>query len=135
MVVTGANCKFKLKETTRLRDLKGEDDNDSLLYSAWNAMLNKSTTEENEYLDKLGIRGSNLPIAPHLENCKMKTQLYSHLDKRKGNESFPPWTNWKGFLHTFPIPPSEYIQNPMHEEANPPWVRSFTKKLQIFLSA
>lgn len=140
-MVTRANCNFKLKETERLLDLKsgarerGNDDRVSLLYSAWSAVLKGSTTggnDENEYyLQKLGIRGSSLPNAPHLENCKVKTQLYSHLDKRStGNESFPPWTNWKGFLQTFPVAANPKHHQAVSEGAYPPWVRAFS---QLFL--
>ncbi|XP_061340458.1 uncharacterized protein LOC133286952 isoform X2 [Gastrolobium bilobum] len=81
----------------RLRDLKSrrEGDNDdsvSLLYSAWSCVLNKSATGRNECLLKLGISELSLPRAPHLENCKVKRKLYDSLDKRTGNDSFPPWT-------------------------------------------
>lgn len=108
------------------------NDRVSLLYSAWSAalMLNKSATGRNgdEYLQQLqqqkhGGIYSNLPNAPHLENCEAKTQLFGNLDKREGNERFPPWTSWKGFLHTFPV--DLRLQNQAASEgAYPPWVRS-----------
>ncbi|KAJ1409356.1 hypothetical protein SESBI_22869 [Sesbania bispinosa] len=133
-MVTRADCNFKLKETERLLDFnfksnREQDNNDRvlLLYSAWSAVLNISTIGGNEYFQKHGISGSSLPNAPHLENCKVKTQLYDHLDKRTGNESFPPWTSWKGFLQTFPVAASnEQITNLRHqavsEGAYPPWI-------------
>ncbi|GAU21875.1 hypothetical protein TSUD_33720 [Trifolium subterraneum] len=132
-MVTRSNCNFKLKETERLLYLKStreqeSDERVSLLYSAWSEVLNKSTARDNEDLEhKFGIRGSNLPNAPHLENCKLKTQLYRDFDKRVGNEKFPPWTSWKGFLQTFPVVPNEHIKNPKHDEAvsegaYPPWI-------------
>ncbi|CAJ2628483.1 unnamed protein product [Trifolium pratense] len=132
-MVTGSNCNFKLKETERLLYLKSTreqetDERVSLLYSSWSELLNKSTTGDNGDLErKFGIRGSNLPNAPHLENCKLKTQLYRDFDKRIGNERFPAWTSWKGFLQTFPVVPNEHIQNPNHDEAvsegaYPPWI-------------
>jgi hypothetical protein len=146
-MVTGSNCNFKLKETERLLYLKStreqeSDEKVSLLYSSWSEVLNKSTTEGNGDLErKFGIRGSNLPNAPHLENCKLKTQLYRDFDKRIGNERFPPWTSWKGFLQTIPVVPNEHIQNPKHDEAvsegaYPPWVCLLTIKLDfsIFLN-
>ena len=131
-LVSYTECNFNLKEEERLSELKSnregdEDERVSLLYSAWSAMLTKSTTGGSEYLKKHGISGSSLPNAPHLENCKVKTQLYGRLDEQTGNESFPPWTSWKGFLVTHPIASSnEQIKNLRHqavsEGAYPPWV-------------
>ncbi|XP_061371336.1 uncharacterized protein LOC133313930 isoform X2 [Gastrolobium bilobum] len=131
-MVTRTDCNLKLKETKRLWDLKSsrEQDNSdkvSLLYSAWSAVLNKSTTGANEYLQEHGINGSGLPNAPHFENCKVKTQLYGHLDKRTGNESFPPWTIWKGFLQKLPVAASNeeiknFRQQAVTEGAYPPWI-------------
>ncbi|TKY52092.1 hypothetical protein E2542_SST23612 [Spatholobus suberectus] len=131
-MITRSDCHFKLKETERLWDSESsiERDNDkrvSLLYSAWSAVLNESTSGGKEYLQKHGISGSSLPNAPHLENCKVKTQLYSNLDKRTGNEVFPPWTTWKGFLQTFPVAAfNEQMQNLRHQAVSegfyPPWV-------------
>ncbi|XP_057423892.1 uncharacterized protein LOC130717607 isoform X2 [Lotus japonicus] len=134
-MVTSGDCNFKLKENERLLDFKGIGDGDdnnndrvSLLYSAWSAVLNESTSGGNEYLlKKNGISRSSLPNAPHLENCKVKTELYGRLDKRTGNESFPPWTSWKGFLQTFPVAASSEQINDLRlqaasEGAYPPWI-------------
>lgn len=126
-MVARTDCKFKLKETERLWENNNEKV--SLLYSAWSAVLTKSTTGGNEYLKKHGISGSILPEAPHLENCKVKTELYDHLDKRTGNENFPPWTSWKGFLDTLPVAASnEQFKNLRQQVdfkgAYPPWVCS-----------
>ncbi|XP_058770580.1 uncharacterized protein LOC131644173 [Vicia villosa] len=125
-MVTGANCNVKVKETKRLLDLKSarERDNDeriSSLYSVWSAVLNESKNEDNWDL------WSSLPNAPHLENCKLKTQLYRNFDERVENETFPLWTSWKGFLQNLPVVPNEHIQNPKHDEAvskgaYPPWI-------------
>ncbi|XP_058770589.1 uncharacterized protein LOC131644179 [Vicia villosa] len=125
-MVTGANCNVKIKEAKRLLDLKSarERDNDeriSSLYSVWSAVLNESKNEDNWDL------WSSLPNAPHLENCKLKTQLYRDFDKRIGNETFPLWTSWKGYLQTLPVVPNEHIQNPKHDKAvsegaYPPWI-------------
>ncbi|KAI9077950.1 hypothetical protein K1719_040079 [Acacia pycnantha] len=130
--VTTTGCDLKLKETERLTDLKisGERNSDekvSLLYSAWSGLLTKSSTETFEKLQKLGISGSSLPSAPHLENCKVKAKLYERLDKRTGNESFPPWTSWKGFLPAYPASANnEHIQYFTHKAASdgtyPPWI-------------
>ncbi|KAK7376293.1 hypothetical protein VNO78_34759 [Psophocarpus tetragonolobus] len=131
-MVTHPDCHFKLQETERLWDSESsrERDNDekiSLLYSAWSAMLNEPTSGGIEYLQKHGISGTSLPNAPHLENCKVKTKLYDYLDKRTGNEIFPPWTTWKGLLQTSPVAAlNEQMQNLRHEAvsegAYPPWI-------------
>ncbi|CAL5194589.1 unnamed protein product [Lathyrus oleraceus] len=116
---TITQCSFKPKDIQRLTDLKSrkeidQDERVSLLYSAWNCVLNKPTTDTNKCLWKLGINESNLLNAPHLENCKAKSQLHDRLDKRIGNNSFPPWTNWKGLLDIRPLA--------VTEGAYPPWI-------------
>lgn len=133
-MITRSDCHFQLKETERLWDSKSrrERDNEervSFLYSGWSAVLNETTSGGKEYLQKHGIRGSSLPNAPHLENCKVKTQLYEYLDKRTGTDAFPPWTTWKGSLQTFSVAAfSEQMQKLRHEAASegayPPWVCS-----------
>ncbi|OIW13800.1 hypothetical protein TanjilG_31689 [Lupinus angustifolius] len=117
-------CNIKVKETERLWD---NNEKVSLLYSAWSDVLTKSTTGVNEHLNKHGISEYSLPNAPHLENCKVRTQLYGNLDTRAGNENFPPWTVWKGFLDTLPVDASnEQIKNFRHQAiskgAYPPWI-------------
>ncbi|KAF7805228.1 uncharacterized protein G2W53_044339 [Senna tora] len=83
-MVTTRDCNYKPKEDT--------EDRVSLLYSAWSVLLSKSTNEANEYLQKKhGINESNLPNAPHLENCIVKQGLNERLDMRIGNQTFPPW--------------------------------------------
>lgn len=114
-------CNYEPKETER----KNDDDKVSLLYSAWSVvLLNKSSNEEaNQYLmKKHGISESNLPNAPHLENCKVKQGLYERLDKREGNQRFPPWTSWKGFLNTHPIKNLRLNNAAFGDGAYPPWV-------------
>ncbi|KAF7817801.1 uncharacterized protein G2W53_023256 [Senna tora] len=133
-MVTTAGCDFKLDETDKLLDVmngreRNSDERVSLLYSAWSALLTKSSTGEIEELQKLGINRSNLPNAPHLENCKMKAKLYERQDKRTGNESFPPWTTWKGFLDTFPASANnDHVKYSRHQAASdgayPPWAVS-----------
>lgn len=123
-MVTRTDSNFKPKERERLTDLKSREERESLLYSAWSCVLTKS---ESECLLKLGISKSSLPKSPHLENCKVKTQLYDCLDKRTGNHSFPPWTSWKGLLDTHPAAATtEQIKilrrQAVLESAYPPWV-------------
>ncbi|KAG5056208.1 hypothetical protein JHK85_008718 [Glycine max] len=124
LMVTRTDCNFKPKETERLTDLKSREEREYLLYSAWSCVLTKS---ESECLLKLGISKSSLPKSPHLENCKVKTQLYDCLDKRTGNHSFPPWTSWKGLLDTHPAAATtEQIKilrrQAVLESAYPPWI-------------
>lgn len=126
-MVTRTDCNFKPKETERLTDLKSREEREYLLYSAWSCVLSKSESEGNECLLKLGISRSSLPKAPHLENSKVKTQLYDRLDKHTGNHSFPPWTSWKGLLDTHPAAATtEQIKisrrQAVFEGAYPPWV-------------
>lgn len=131
-MVTRTECNFKSKETEILTDLKSreerhKDETVSLLYSSWSCVLPKSESGQNECLHKLGVSGSSLPNVPHLENCKVKTQLYDRLDKRTGNHSFPPWTSWKGLLDTNPVAATtEHVKILRHQAvsdgAYPPWV-------------
>ncbi|KAG5542649.1 hypothetical protein RHGRI_015702 [Rhododendron griersonianum] len=75
----------------------------SFLYSAWSALLDESTKGEGELpqgADQVRRSNNNVPKAPHLEDCKLSAQLNKKLDKRVENESFPPWTLWKGLLDT-----------------------------------
>ena len=105
--MTTAHCSFKPKQIERLTDFKSDqDERVSLLYSAWSCVLTEPTTERSNCLWKLGITESNLPNAPHLENCKAKSQLHNRLDTRIGNDSFPPWTSRKA----------------VSEGTHPPWV-------------
>ncbi|KAG4914044.1 hypothetical protein JHK84_054495 [Glycine max] len=125
-MVTRTDSNFKPKERERLTDLKSREERESLLYSAWSCVLSKSESEGNECLLKLGISRSSLPKAPHLENSKVKTQLYDRLDKHTGNHSFPPWTSWKGLLDTHPAAATtEQIKisrrQAVFEGAYPPW--------------
>lgn len=116
-MVTSTDCNNKPIETENRERI--DDDRASLLYSTWSVMLSKSRNEENEYLQKHGISESNLPNAPHLEDCKAKQRLYERLDKRAGNQSFPPWTTWKGFLDTHPV---AFRHQAASDGAYPPWV-------------
>lgn len=101
----------------------------SLLYLAWRALLAESPSVENEHLLQLGLNKSDVPNAPHLENCKLKAQVNERLDKRDGNENFPPWTSWKGLLETYPAAVTnerfvKFKHQAASEGAHPPWVCS-----------
>lgn len=121
--VTTADCKHRPRESKKFVDSspsKTQLDNDrvSSLSSAWDALLTHPIN---------GKSKTNVPSAPHLENCRLSAQNYKNLDTRAGNESFPPWTNWKGLLNVFPA--SALNQQNMHfrhramsEGAYPPWI-------------
>ncbi|GAB2287459.1 hypothetical protein Dimus_021837 [Dionaea muscipula] len=108
----------------------------SLLYSAWSALalLNESGGGE----DGIGIdplqndfrlsRSIVVPKAPHLENCKLKVLENEQLDKRRANESSPPWTIWKGSLGLYPAASVDQMRDfrlqdiTEGEGAYPPWI-------------
>ncbi|XP_058183272.1 uncharacterized protein LOC131301125 isoform X2 [Rhododendron vialii] len=90
----------------------------SFLYSAWSALLNESMKGQGDQSPQGADQVRNVPKAPHLEDCKLSAQVNKKLDKRVENESFPPWTLWKGLLDTYPS--SEARKS--DEGAHPPWV-------------
>lgn len=96
------------------------------LYSAWSNLLHQSTSED-ELLPGKRLGSSNIPKAPHLENCKLSARINKRLDSRAENESFPPWTIWKGMLDNLPLStPDEqlwyYRHKAISQGAYPPWV-------------
>ncbi|XP_058183280.1 uncharacterized protein LOC131301129 [Rhododendron vialii] len=136
-MVTEGDCNLKPREIERVtcsqQTLDSKmDERVSLLYSAWSGLLNESMKGEGELLQ--GVR-SNVPKAPHLENCKLSAQINKNLDKHVENESFPPWTLWKGFLDTYPS--STASERLKYEGVYPPWIMGsdeenypFTRKVQ-----
>ncbi|KAK7834802.1 uncharacterized protein LOC112032462 [Quercus suber] len=147
-IVASTDCNFKPKETERLEvdsqsvKERTDDERVSLLYSAWSAKLTKSVDEESEYLKQLRLSRSNVPNAPHLENCKLRTQVNERLDRHHGNESFPPWTGWKGVLDMNPATTTNeqmtyFRHRVISEGAYPPWITGsdeenypYTRKVQ-----
>ncbi|XP_068652488.1 uncharacterized protein [Aristolochia californica] len=93
----------------------------SFLYSAWSAKLNASENQMNK---------SNVPDAPHLEDCELIASLNQRLDSLEENGTFPPWTLWKGqlglkLLQKTPGTDKEQRSSgvsPKSEGAYPPWV-------------
>lgn len=145
-MVTNGDCNLNLKETERVMYSHGSfdhkiDERVSSLYSAWTALLNNPTNSEGELLQGVGPSRLNVPKAPHLENCKLRAQLNERLDKHVENESFPPWTTWKGFLDTYPFSNDAqlkfYRRQATSEGAYPPWITGsdeenypYTRKVQ-----
>ncbi|KAL0856125.1 hypothetical protein Bca101_061278 [Brassica carinata] len=84
----GGDRKLKWKNNSET-----EDDNDGdqvkLLVSAWdNILLNNE-----DYFKKLGMNRSDLPNAPHLENCEERTRVRERSDTQIENQTFPSWIN------------------------------------------
>ncbi|KAF2306987.1 hypothetical protein GH714_023048 [Hevea brasiliensis] len=74
-----------------------------------------------------GLSKSAVPTAPHLENCKLSAKVGERLDKRAGNESFPPWTTWNGLLDMHPASTANeqhryFRHQAMSDDAYPPWI-------------
>ncbi|KAG8649791.1 uncharacterized protein LOC110620685 isoform X2 [Manihot esculenta] len=93
----------------------------------WSASLSETVDGESELLQRLGLSRSSVPNAPHLENCKLNAKINHRLDKREGNETFPPWTTWKGLLDVHPASTAnEQLRHFRHqaisEGAYPPWI-------------
>ncbi|KAI4369454.1 hypothetical protein MLD38_017891 [Melastoma candidum] len=130
------NSQYKIKlvgetdgseESVATGDRRRERGKESLLFSAWSATLEQSEDVRDRLLRDLGLVGSFVPAAPHLEDCKSGFSRKERLDQRSGDENFPPWTSWKGLLDTHPASTrSEQIRNyrlrEMSEGFHPPWV-------------
>lgn len=68
-------------------DNKDDDDQVKLLVSAWdNLLLNNE-----DFFKKLGMNKSDIPNAPHLENCEERTRVRERLDTQIANQTYPPW--------------------------------------------
>ncbi|GMN25755.1 hypothetical protein TIFTF001_001061 [Ficus carica] len=130
--ILSQECNFVPRAMENINDStrsgrKIDDERASLLYSVWGSLLTGSLNEENESLRKLGLNKSNVPNAPHFESCESKARLNKRLDKRSGNENFPPWTSWKGKLELYPAAvTNERFSYYKHEAASlgdfPPWI-------------
>lgn len=97
-----------------------KEDKVSLLYSAWTVLLNESQ-------DPSTSSTARVPKAPHIENCKTKAKINKRLDTRNGNETFPPWTLWKGSLDIYSETSGDeqlsYLRHrDISQGAYPPWI-------------
>lgn len=125
--VSSGDCNFIQNETrVQIRSeekiIIGEDERVSSLYSEWSNLLHKSTSED----ERSG--SSNVPKAPHFEDCELSVGISKRLDSRAENESFPPWTIWKGMLDNLPLStPDEkrlyYRHDAISQGAYPPWIK------------
>ncbi|KAK6145312.1 hypothetical protein DH2020_022132 [Rehmannia glutinosa] len=127
------DCKGLPKERERIMysdksTTSGTDEKVSLLYTAWSDLLSKSIDKEGQFSQKIRLSKSNVPEAPHLENCKLSGELSQRLDTRSPNGSFPPWTIWKGRLGDLPLSATSneqlnyYRDQIISEGAYPPWI-------------
>ncbi|CAK9184847.1 unnamed protein product [Ilex paraguariensis] len=126
-VVTGGDCNTKPNEIERsiysqISTNFRVDEKVPLLYSAWSDLLTESKNGEGKFSQSAGLDRSNVPKAPHLDNCKLSTELSHRLE----NASFPPRTIWKGMLNNFPVlSTDEQLISYRHQTTSkgvyPPW--------------
>ncbi|GFS30194.1 hypothetical protein Acr_00g0010670 [Actinidia rufa] len=141
-MVTQGDCNRKPKEIERIMYSEENvdrkfDERVSILYSAWSSLLNKPFNGEG-----VGPSRSNVPKAPHFENCELSAKVNKRLDNCVENSSFPPWTLWKGFLDDYPLSATDeqlkfYRHQAISEVAYPPWIAGsdeenypYTRKVQ-----
>ncbi|XP_020551153.1 uncharacterized protein LOC105166568 isoform X1 [Sesamum indicum] len=132
-MVTSRNCSGLLKEGERIMYSKesainhGIDEKVALLYAAWSNSLSESIEKEGQSSQRIRLSKSNVPEAPHLENCKLSAEVSQRLDTRLPNRTFPPWTIWKGMLDDLPLSVTDeqlkyYRDQMISEGAYPPWI-------------
>lgn len=84
-----ASIDRKLKWNNKAETGEEEDDDQvQLLVSAWDNLQLKDAV----FLKKVGMNKSDVPNAPHLENCEGRSRVRERLDTRKANQTLPPWT-------------------------------------------
>lgn len=87
-----ASIDHKLQWKNKAETGEEEDDDDDqvkLLVSAWdNLLLNNQ-----DFLKKVGMNKSDVPNAPHLENCEERSRVRESLDRQIANETLAPWTS------------------------------------------
>ncbi|KAK4435950.1 hypothetical protein Salat_0758600 [Sesamum alatum] len=132
-MVTSRDCNNLLKEGERIMYTKesavnrGIDEKVASLYTAWSNSLSESIEKEGQSSQRIRLSKSNVPEAPHLENCKLSVEVSQRLDTRLPNSSFPPWTIWKGMLEDLPLSVTDeqlkyYRDQIISEGAYPPWI-------------
>ncbi|CAN6458060.1 unnamed protein product [Victoria cruziana] len=110
-------------ESVKAVEETNNDPRIAFLYSAWQELLSSSGQKQ---VNKKEQRFSRIPGAPHLEDCKSRTELFHQLDMVG-----PPWPGWQGRLvtglsdRTLSQTVAENVGSVpliMTESANPPWV-------------
>ncbi|KAL4190380.1 hypothetical protein AMTRI_Chr07g24480 [Amborella trichopoda] len=101
----------------------------SLLYSMWSSQLHQVPSKDYTFWSKQGLNQSDIPKAPHIENCKLSIIKNKKLDSYGENGTFPHWSLWKGYLGLELHPPTLQLgggrQLGHHggsEPVFPPWV-------------
>lgn len=115
----GGDCRTFINENEKIVYERTEE-NVSLLYKAWSDLLGVST-------DQIRLNRLHVPRAPHLQDCKLSSEMNHRLDTRLPNGTFPPWTVWKGLLDYLPLSPideqlKQYRDHVISQGAYPPWV-------------
>lgn len=128
----GGDCRGLLKERERIMyskesNISATNDKVTLLFRAWSDLLSKTTDQESQLFQTIRLSKLNVPLAPHLENCKLSAELNQRRDTRLPNGSFPPWTMWKGMLDDLPLSATDeqlkqYRDHIISEGAFPPWI-------------
>lgn len=131
----GGDCRNLLNERYKIAYLKESnisataDEKVSSLYKAWSGLLRETTDLKGQFIKTIRLSKLNIPEAPHLENCKLSSELNQRLDTRLPNGSFPPWTIWKGMLDELPFSAldeqlKQYRDHLISQGAYPPWVHT-----------
>ncbi|GER34914.1 alpha-(1 6)-fucosyltransferase [Striga asiatica] len=106
--------------------ISASDDNIS---SLWSQLLHQSKDKVGPHHPRkiISSESSNVPKAPHLEDCKSSFHVNRNLDMRIPNRTYPPWTLWKGTLDSVRKSANDeqldsYTDRIVSEGAYPPWV-------------
>lgn len=119
----------------------------ALLLALWEASSTLSTrSPDDPFLKSANILPSEVPRAPHLENCKEHSIINNRLDVWDENKTWPLWTLWKGQglglqmdIHGDTFMEGDMILNKNHTTQSfyPPWVEGadednlpFTRRVQ-----
>ncbi|KAL9677535.1 hypothetical protein QQ045_005768 [Rhodiola kirilowii] len=142
-MVAWEECNPDTKETVHVLNTKESlDDRVSSLYLAWGAAFNARVNPGNgKLLSQLQSEKSDLPPAPHLVNCKLANEMNRRFDSRNENQTYPPWSLWKGSLDAYPSLLADEMKTMrrqiLSEGSHPPWVEGsdeenypFTRKAQ-----
>lgn len=95
---TGRGEDFKESRGHMFQNQVREKERISLLHSLWEEHFLNSRKKIDSFWKILGVDWSNVPKAPHIQNCKAYVKASKRLDTRGKNGSRPFWTIWKGYL-------------------------------------
>lgn len=95
---TGRDEVFEEKRGHMFRNQVREKERISLLHSLWEEYFLNSKKKNDSFGNKIGVDWSNVPKAPHIQNCTAYVKASKQLDMRGNNGSRPSWTIWQGHL-------------------------------------